>query len=114
MEKKTFADFAKSFFTTKQFMFTYTSLQALVDISQHKALSPHLKKLIFGTNAIPQPNEDLSFRLPNQSDSQRTDQQKQHHWNEYQDQACLAVLGAHATMLASAFVRVTLTFVSIV
>jgi hypothetical protein len=42
MEKNTFESFAKEFFSTKQFMVTSFSLQALLDISQHPTLSKYV------------------------------------------------------------------------
>jgi hypothetical protein len=108
IEKKTFNSFAKAFFTTKQFMFTHTSLQALIDISQHEALGPHLKKVIIGTNAIPSPHDALSSplnTLMNSNTGPRTDRQKHEHWREYNDQLCLTEMGTDVVMLAKAFVR---------
>ncbi|KAF4546696.1 putative f-box domain containing protein [Lasiodiplodia theobromae] len=48
MEHHLFTYFSKHYFTKKQFMVTEASLQALVDISEHPALSPCLKHLIIG------------------------------------------------------------------
>jgi hypothetical protein len=104
IEKKTFDDFANALFTTKQFMLTHTSLQALIDISQHKALGSRLKKLIIGTNVIPSPRDPVQTWHYTNGPREQTDLQKQHHWREYKDQVCLKELGTDAAMLARAFV----------
>jgi hypothetical protein len=60
IEKLLFEDFAVHFFTTRQFMLTYPSLQALVDISKHESLAPYLRKVIIGTNSIPMPGSKIN------------------------------------------------------
>ena len=53
VEKKLFDSFGKEFFKRKQFMLTESSLQALIDISNHESLRGYLTKIIIGTNVIP-------------------------------------------------------------
>jgi hypothetical protein len=99
IEQWTFEDFARAFFTVKQFMLTQPSLQALIDISQHEALGTQLKKLIIGTNAIP-----IMVREDDVDDDQaQTDQQKSYHMQEYRDQSYLTGTGGDIAMLAEAF-----------
>jgi hypothetical protein len=53
VEMKLFDSFGKEFFKRKQFMLTQSSLQALIDISNHDALRGYMTKVIIGTNVIP-------------------------------------------------------------
>ncbi|KAE9962049.1 hypothetical protein BLS_000900 [Venturia inaequalis] len=53
VEQKLFDNFGREFFKRKQFMFTQSSLQCLIDISNHEALKQYLTKVIIGTNYIP-------------------------------------------------------------
>jgi hypothetical protein len=98
IEQWTFEDFAKAFFKVKQFMLTQPSLQALVDISQHKALGPQLKKLIIGTDAIP-PLLREDFSWPHG----QSEQQRRYQAREYRDQVYLTRTGGDIAMLTTAF-----------
>ncbi len=42
VERSVFDSFSREFFTKRQFMFEHVSLQALVDIANHKTLSKRL------------------------------------------------------------------------
>lgn len=53
IEQKLFDNFGREFFKRKQFMLTQSSLQTLIDISNHEALKQYLTKVIIGTNYIP-------------------------------------------------------------
>ncbi|KAF2770555.1 hypothetical protein EJ03DRAFT_65076 [Teratosphaeria nubilosa] len=52
VEKGLFKTFAREFFTKRQFMIEHVSLQALVDIANHKTLTPYLKEVIIGTQHL--------------------------------------------------------------
>ncbi|CZT14706.1 uncharacterized protein RCC_00675 [Ramularia collo-cygni] len=52
LERHMFETFAKEFFTKRQFMIQRTSLQALVDISNHPTLSERLQEVIISTDVF--------------------------------------------------------------
>jgi hypothetical protein len=96
IEKLLFEDFAKHFFTTRQFMLTYPSLQALIAMSKHESLSLYLRKVIIGTNTIPMPGF-----MP------LTDEQQKYARDQYEDQQHLINLGIDRSTLSEAFGRLT-------
>lgn len=59
-EKSLYEWFAGEFFTKKQFMLTYKSLQAFIDISKHVSFSKKLTHVIIATNSYG--NFPLRFR----------------------------------------------------
>lgn len=65
VEQKLFDNFGREFFKRKQFMFTHSSLQALIDISNHEALRGYLTKVIIGTNYMPRFESILSLASSN-------------------------------------------------
>jgi hypothetical protein len=52
LEKLVFDDFAKEFFTTRQYSLTRFSLQNLLDISRDAAIRPYLSRLILSTDRV--------------------------------------------------------------
>jgi len=52
IESKLFPFFASEFFSIRQIFIYPTSVQSLVDISQHEALAPYVKKLILTTDTV--------------------------------------------------------------
>ncbi|QDS75354.1 hypothetical protein FKW77_002209 [Venturia effusa] len=64
IEQKLFDNFGKEFFKRRQFMLTHSSLQTLLDISNHEALRYYLTKVIIGTNYIPRFETFLSLASP--------------------------------------------------
>jgi len=59
IEKALFKDFAREFFTKRQFMLEHVSLEALVGIANHPTLSTFLSEVIFGLQQLP---HDPHFR----------------------------------------------------
>lgn len=95
IEKLLFEDFAKHFFTTRQFMLTHSSLQALIDMSKHESLAPYLRKIIIGTNVIPVPGSAVTgFAI--------MDEQRRYARNQYEDQQHLINIGIDKSMLSEA------------
>ncbi|RMZ68590.1 F-box domain-containing [Pyrenophora seminiperda CCB06] len=94
VEKSLYEWFSKEFFTKKQFMLTHTSLQALVDISNHVSLSKKLVHVIIGMNvyeAMP-----LRFRDANAAEC---------YIQGYEAQKALLSTGMDREMLSEAFER---------
>ncbi|KAI0574728.1 PepP Xaa-Pro aminopeptidase [Pyrenophora tritici-repentis] len=93
-EKSLYEWFSKEFFTKKQFMLTYTSLQALVDISNHVSFSKKLAHVIIGVNVY----EEMPLRFRDSSAAERYIQ-------GYEDQQTLTSTGLDREMLTCAFER---------
>ncbi|KAI8932728.1 hypothetical protein NX059_010219 [Plenodomus lindquistii] len=77
VEKSLYEWFSEEFFTKKQFMLTYPSLQTLIDISKHVGFSKKLKHVIIATNvydSVPLRfrDKDASIRYTQGYESQRT------------------------------------------
>ncbi|KAF2424912.1 hypothetical protein EJ08DRAFT_736918 [Tothia fuscella] len=106
IEKQLFEDFAKHFFTTRQFMLTHYSLQTLIDISNHDALGGHLRKIIIGTNIIAEPASGQFIRTGT-GGTGPTDQQRAYASKEYLDQQYLTSMGGDVSMLTDAFRRLS-------
>lgn len=64
LEQKLFDNFGREFFKRRQFMLTHSSLQTLIDISNHEALKQYLTKVIIGTNYIPRFESILNSAAP--------------------------------------------------
>ncbi|CAA9961043.1 hypothetical protein PTMSG1_04427 [Pyrenophora teres f. maculata] len=93
-EKSLYEWFSKEFFAKKQFMLTHTSLQALVDISNHVSFSKKLAHVIIGVNVY----EEMPLRFRDSSAAERYIQ-------GYEDQQALASTGLDREMLTYAFAR---------
>ncbi|KAF2788789.1 hypothetical protein K505DRAFT_328677 [Melanomma pulvis-pyrius CBS 109.77] len=94
-EKTLFDTFAKEFFTKKQFMLTTPSLQALVDISKHAALSKFVKHVIIGLEQYDAHGHDLlSETSPTHAETYRA---------SWADQVKLTTNGRDRELLAHAF-----------
>jgi hypothetical protein len=63
IEQMLYNDFAKEFFSCKQFMFSVFSLQALIDISKSR-LGPTLRRLQIGLDTVVDPARP-GYRIPN-------------------------------------------------
>ncbi|KAF2097403.1 hypothetical protein NA57DRAFT_77660 [Rhizodiscina lignyota] len=99
IEKQCFDDWAKEYFTTRQFSLTRFSLQALVDISLDVAISPYLHRLILSTD-----NVELSVPWPPAQGAQALLQYER--FIEYQDeQVHFRSTGADHAMLIDAMRR---------
>ncbi|KAH7066787.1 hypothetical protein BKA63DRAFT_127820 [Paraphoma chrysanthemicola] len=66
-EKSLYEWFAEEFFTKKQFMLTYKSLEALIDISKHVGFSKKLTHVIIATNAY----SDIPLRFRDSEAAER-------------------------------------------
>ena len=93
-EKSLYEWFSKEFFTKKQFMLTHTSLQALVDISNHASLSKKLAHVIIGLNVY----EEMPLRFRDATAAER-------YIRGYEDQQALISAGMDREMLTDAFER---------
>jgi hypothetical protein len=91
-EKSLFEWFAGEFFTKKQFMLTYKSLQAFVDISKHVSFSKKLTHVIIATNAY----REIPLRF-------RDSEQAERYVQGEQDQNVLLSTGICLEMLTEAF-----------
>jgi hypothetical protein len=60
IESALFDKFAREFFTKKQFMLEQPSLQALIDISNHKTLASRLSEVVISTHVLPSDPEITS------------------------------------------------------
>jgi hypothetical protein len=109
VEKKLFDSFGKEFFKRKQFMLTQSSLQALIDISNHEALRGYMTKVIIGTNFIPDyrhsqgPNMLHPYALGSAA-TLTTDDPETRAWHraQYLEQRYLISQGLDTTMLTEA------------
>ncbi|PNY30055.1 Uncharacterized protein TCAP_00028 [Tolypocladium capitatum] len=95
IEDLLYVTFTDEFFTKKQFMITYDSLQALIDISKSR-LGAHLRFLHIGLDRFPEGFEGLYRPLP---DDEKERKFKQRYSN------CIALwnMGYHHEMLTDAF-----------
>lgn len=91
-EKSLYEWFSTEFFTKKQFMLTYKSLQALIDISKHAGFSQKLNHVIIATNVYA--DKPLRFR-----DNEAAARYVQ----GYQSQMTLTNTGIDREMLTEAF-----------
>ncbi|KAH8890079.1 hypothetical protein GQ53DRAFT_747589, partial [Thozetella sp. PMI_491] len=91
LEKSLFNFFSHEFFRKRQFMVLERSLQTLVDISKHQALSPFLRHVIIATDQVEHPvfggSEDQLWCLE----------------MAHADQTALLTTGTARDMLAEAF-----------
>jgi hypothetical protein len=92
IEKSLYEWFSKEFFTKKQFMLTFPSLQALVDISKHVSFSKKLSHVIIAINHY----ESMPLRFRNEEAAARYIQ-------GYEDQQALFCSGLDREMLTEAF-----------
>lgn len=93
-EKSLYEWFTKEFFSKKQFMLTYKSLQALIDISKHVSLSKKLSHIIIATNVY----SEIPLRFKDDDAATRYIQ-------GYEDQKTLLGTGIDREMLTEAFER---------
>jgi hypothetical protein len=95
-ETALFDTFAKEFFDKKQFMLTTPSLDALVKISKHAALSKVVKHVIIGLENYEQSPPISHYRDPDQTKHEK-------YCNGLADQLNLLGSGRACIMLAEAF-----------
>jgi hypothetical protein len=93
-EKSLYEWFSKEFFSKKQFMLTYKSLQALIDISKHVSLSKKVSHIIIATNVY----NEIPLRFNDDDAATRYIQ-------GYEDQKTLLSTGIDREMLTEAFER---------
>ncbi|KAH4194007.1 hypothetical protein HBI37_071610 [Parastagonospora nodorum] len=94
VEKSLYEWFSKEFFTKKQFMLTYKSLQAFVDISKHSSFSKMLSHVIIATDVYA--DKPLRFR----------DKEAAALYTQgFQDQTTLLNTGVDREMLTEAFMN---------
>ncbi|KAG9187243.1 hypothetical protein G6011_05114 [Alternaria panax] len=93
-EKSLYEWFSKEFFFKKQFMLTYKSLQALIDISKHVSLSKKVSHIIIATNVY----GEIPLRFKDKDAATRYIQ-------GYEDQKTLLSTGIDREMLTEAFER---------
>lgn len=86
LEKHLFENFAKEFFTKRQFMIEHASLRTLVEISKHPILSQRLVEVLISTDM---------FEYPQDGDPQYS--------SEDTSRECLLRTGHARDMLAEAF-----------
>ncbi|KAI4736554.1 hypothetical protein E4T50_12951 [Aureobasidium sp. EXF-12298] len=60
IESVLFDNFAREFFTKKQFMLEQPSLQALIDISNHPTLGSRLSEVVISTHVLPSDSDIVS------------------------------------------------------
>ncbi|KAH8731673.1 hypothetical protein GQ44DRAFT_699095 [Phaeosphaeriaceae sp. PMI808] len=92
IEKSLYEWFSQEFFSKKQFMLTFKSLQALVDISKHVSFSKKLTHVIIATNAYDTPYHYF-----------RDAEAAARYIQGGEDQKSLLVTGAGREMLTEAF-----------
>lgn len=92
VERSLYEWFSEEFFTKKQFMLTYESLQALVDISKHVGFSKKLTHVIIASNSY----TDNSLRFLNYDKAAR-------YIEGCEDQRTLINTGVDREMLTEAF-----------
>ncbi|KAK0720216.1 hypothetical protein B0H67DRAFT_511189 [Lasiosphaeris hirsuta] len=69
LERALFHFFSHEFFRKKQFMVSTDSLQVLIDISHHTALSSVLKHVVIGTDRVCHEANDHTISLPNEQEA---------------------------------------------
>ncbi|KAK4141230.1 uncharacterized protein C8A04DRAFT_14246 [Dichotomopilus funicola] len=103
LERGLFNFFAHEFFRKKQFMVTTHSLQALIDISKHKTLSPFLRHVIISTDRLRADRPPHGFG----ADADRTAEVKARQALAHAELNHLMTTGGLRDMLAEAFSNLT-------
>ncbi|KAF1987105.1 hypothetical protein K402DRAFT_63456 [Aulographum hederae CBS 113979] len=101
IEAKLFEPFAVEYFTTKQFMLSTFSLQALVDISRHPNLGPRMKKVILSTDTVAPPHRSQLAHRHNLNPVEAASVAA--HFKHFEDQERLRQLGDDVALLSTAF-----------
>lgn len=94
LEAKTFDVFGRLYFTSRRHMISLFSLQALIDISNHRGFAPFVQRVIFGTDQLtehpPEPSPEKIDEIDN-------------HYQLLGDQEYIKQTGLDLSMITVAF-----------
>lgn len=94
LEAKTFNVFGRLYFSSRRHMISLFSLQALIDISNHRGFAPFVQRVIFGTDQL---TEHFPESLPEKSD------EIDNHYQLLGDQEYIKQTGLDLSMITIAF-----------